>query len=141
MDNATRALLEGPNVAHISTLMADGAPHVAPVWVGVEGEHILFHKEIASAARRNLQRDPRVALSVVDHEDPYRFAWLRGRAVEFRDDPYAEQWLNDTAVRYTGEPYPPEYLDQLGPGNVIVVEPERDAAAHIWFLHHRPPRD
>lgn len=138
MKPATRALFNGPNFAHVATIMADGSPHVVPVWVEVEADRVLFHKERSSVACGNLTRDPRIAISIIDGDSPYRFAWLRGRAVGFRDDPYAAQWLDQAAVRYTGKPYPPEHFQQLGPGTVIIVEPDRDAAAHISFLHHHP---
>ncbi|HWC07571.1 MAG TPA: pyridoxamine 5'-phosphate oxidase family protein, partial [Solirubrobacterales bacterium] len=66
-----RALFEGPNLAHVATLMADGSPHVAPVWIGVEGSDLAFVKEEESVAMANLRRDPRVAISVSSVEDPY----------------------------------------------------------------------
>ena len=58
-----RALLDGPNVAHVATLLPDGGPHSVPVWIGLEGNRIVFLTSPGSRKARNLDRDPRVAIS------------------------------------------------------------------------------
>ena len=82
-----RALLDGPNFAHLATVLADGSPHATPVWVGREGDRVLLGIGDDSVKGRSTRRDPRVALSLVDVADPYRVATLRGRVVERRPDP------------------------------------------------------
>jgi nitroimidazol reductase NimA-like FMN-containing flavoprotein (pyridoxamine 5'-phosphate oxidase superfamily) len=57
-----RTLFDGPNYAHIATLLPDGAPHSVPVWVGLEGERIVFLTSPTSRKARNLERDPRIAV-------------------------------------------------------------------------------
>src|SRR5919202_4288769 len=79
-----RSLLEGRNFAHVATVLPDGAPHSVPVWVGVEGDRVVFFTQRQSRKARNLDRDPRVAISLVDFDNPYRTAQLRGRVVERR---------------------------------------------------------
>ena len=64
LSNEIRALLDGPNFAHLATLMADGSPQSVPVWVGREGDRILVCTGEGSLKARNTRRDPRVALSV-----------------------------------------------------------------------------
>src|SRR5229473_426086 len=81
-----KKLIDGPNFAHLATIMPDGSPQSAPVWVLREGERILVGTGEASLKARNTRRDPRVALSIVDVKDPYTEAQLRGRVVEFRPD-------------------------------------------------------
>ncbi len=73
------ALLDRANFAHLATLMPDGSPQVAPVWVGREAERILVGTGEASLKAKNTRRDPRVGLSVIAFDDPYSEAQIRGR--------------------------------------------------------------
>ena len=77
-----RALLAGPNYAHLATLMPDGAPHSVPLWVGLEGDRVAFLTDPTSRKARNLERDPRVAISLTDREQPFTMAAIRGRVAE-----------------------------------------------------------
>src|SRR6516164_4592147 len=86
LDPKVVALLRRANFAHIATLMPDGSPNVTPVWIGVRGNNILLGSGESSLKIRNLRRDPRLALSVVDFHDPYEEVQIRGRVAEFRDD-------------------------------------------------------
>jgi PPOX class probable F420-dependent enzyme len=107
MDAAIRELLEGPNLGHLATLMADGAPHSVVLWVTVvEGDRLAFIADPRSLKGRNIARDPRVSLSIVDHDDPYRTAQLRGRVVATRTGDAAWDLLDEMARRYTGADYP-----------------------------------
>jgi PPOX class probable F420-dependent enzyme len=102
-----RELLEGPNFGHLATLMADGAPHSVVLWVSiVEGDRLAFVIDPHSLKGRNIARDPRVALSIVDHENPYRTAQLRGRVVARRSGEQAWDLINVMARRHTGADYP-----------------------------------
>lgn len=126
-----KRLLDRPNFAHLATIMADGSPQSAPVWVSREGDRILIGTSEGSLKGKNTRRDPRVALSVVDFEDPYVEAQLRGRVVERRPDPTFK--LKDaTARKYTGKDFPwrnPE-------GQVtFVVEVDRAKFAKLPFTH------
>ena len=75
-----RALLSERQLAHVATLEADGSPHVTPVWIDVDGDHILFNTAKGRVKHRNLLRDPRVAVSVVDKADDYRTLCIKGTA-------------------------------------------------------------
>ena len=63
-----RALFEGPNYAHLATVLPNGAPHSVPVWTNVEGDHVVFFTQPETRKARNLERDPRVAFSIADHD-------------------------------------------------------------------------
>jgi PPOX class probable F420-dependent enzyme len=76
-----RALFEGANFAHVATLLPDGSPHSVPVWVCLENGCIGFFTQEGSRKARNLAHDNRVALSIADHDHPYRMAQIRGRVV------------------------------------------------------------
>ena len=106
LDSRIRALFAGPNYAHVATLMPDGSPHSAPVWIDVEGDDLIFTREESSRALKNLRRDPRLAISIHNVEDPYECAYVRGRVKELREGDAGIQWLNRTAVAYTGVEYP-----------------------------------
>ena len=129
-----RQLLDGPNFAHLATLMADGSPHSVPVWVGREGDRILVCTGEASLKARNTRRDPRVALSIVDFRDPYREAQLRARVVERRPDPALET-MDPISRKYTGKPFP--FRDPQG-RVALVLEVEKARYAKLPF-EHTPP--
>ncbi|MGH7299956.1 MAG: PPOX class F420-dependent oxidoreductase [Candidatus Rokuibacteriota bacterium] len=126
-----RKLIDGPNFAHLATVMPDGSPQSAPVWVLREGDRILVGTTEGSLKGRNTRRDPRVALSIVDVRDPYTEAQLRGRVVERRPD--GSFSVKDTTARkYTGKEFPwrnPE-------GQVaLVIEVDRAKFAKLPFTH------
>ena len=100
-----RALIDRPNFAHLATLMPDGAPQSAPVWVGREGDRLLVCTGEGSLKGRNTRRDPRVAVSIVDFRDPYEEVQLRGRVVERRPDPDLKI-MDPVSQKYTGKPFP-----------------------------------
>jgi PPOX class probable F420-dependent enzyme len=86
LSNEIKALLDRPNFANLATLMPDGSPQSVPVWVGREDDHVLICTGEGSLKAKNTRRDPRVALSIVDFDDPYTEAQLRGRVFERRPD-------------------------------------------------------
>jgi PPOX class probable F420-dependent enzyme len=79
-------LLERANFGHLATLMPDGSPHIACVWVDVRDGLVWINTPAASVKTHNVRRDPRVALSVCDYRDPYRMVTIRGRVVEVTYD-------------------------------------------------------
>ena len=115
-----RALLRAPNIAHIATVMPDGGPHVVPVWVATDGDRVLFLTGPGSRKARNIERDPRVALSVADSERPNVMAHVRGRVVEVLDDDAGWEIIDRLAESYIGGPYPLRE-DRAA----FVVEPDR----------------
>lgn len=133
LSDDARTLFEGANFAHVATLLPDGAPHTVPVWVGVEGDRVVFFTQEGSRKARNLERDPRVALSVVDDQNPYRQAWVRGRVAETRSGAAALEIMDRIALRYTGEPFP------MRSGVVYLIEPDRVGFQELPFRHRRAP--
>jgi PPOX class probable F420-dependent enzyme len=117
-----RALLDGPNPAHVATLMPDGGPHSVPVWVGVEADRIAFLTSPSSRKARNLALDPRVAISVTAHDQPFRMAGVRGRVAERLEGDAAWEVIDRISHKYTGGPYPLR-TDRV----VFLVEPD-----HAW---------
>ena len=127
LDQRAAELVDGANYVHLATLLPDGAPHSVPVWAGLDDGRIVFFTQAGSRKARNLQRDGRVALSVVDRENPYRSAWVRGRVVETREGDAALELIDSLARKYTGEPFP------MRSGIVFFVEPERSGCVELPF--------
>jgi PPOX class probable F420-dependent enzyme len=128
-----RELFEGANFAHLATLMPDGSPHSVAIWAGTEGDNIVFFTQEGSLKARNIARDPRVAISITDHDDPYQTAQLRGRVVEARGAEEAHALADALALRYTGEPFP--YKPPTS--RLYVIEVHKVRSTQLGF-EHRP---
>ncbi|HYM57826.1 MAG TPA: PPOX class F420-dependent oxidoreductase [Solirubrobacteraceae bacterium] len=126
-----RELFTAANYAHVATLMPDGSPHSVAVWTGLEGDHVVFFTQVTSQKARNLERDPRVAISITDHDNPYRSARIRGRVVATRRGEAAMEVIDRLAVRYTGEPFP-----MRGPNSIVYeIEPLKLSSMQLPFVH------
>jgi PPOX class probable F420-dependent enzyme len=129
-----RELLEAPNYVHLSTLRVDGSPRNWVVWMGLENESVLVCTDDSTWKAKDMRRDPRVALSVVDLANPYRMAAIQGRVIEVRPDPDC-RYMNPIAHKYTSNPFP-----ATGPGRVcFVIEVQSAGARNLDWLTHRPP--
>jgi PPOX class probable F420-dependent enzyme len=121
-DEATRALLDdGKNFATVATLLPSGAPQTSVVWIGREGDTIVFSTRADRQKARNLRRDPRVSVSVFDSGNPYRSVEIRGTA-ELEDDPEKELGRR-LGQKYLGQDPPPE--PEEVPRVVVRVRPQR----------------
>lgn len=129
-----RGLIARPNFAHLATIMQDGSPHCAPVWIAQEGDLLLICTEGTSVKGRNTDRDARVGISVVDFDDPYEEVQMRGRVAERRADPQLK-YLDLISEKYTGKPWP--YRDANSP-IVLVIEVTKAKYSKQPF-EHTPP--
>lgn len=112
-------LLGERNYAHLATIEPDGSPSTRPIWVDVEEDRVIFVTQIDSRKARDIEADPRVALSIHHRDDPYRQADLRGRVVDRIDGDAALVLADRIARKYTGQDFPVR-----GEGTVVyVVEP------------------
>ena len=68
--------------ANLATLMPDGTPQVTPVWCDYDGQHVLINTAVGRVKDRNLQRDGRTSLSILDPDNPYRYLEVRGKVAE-----------------------------------------------------------
>ena len=118
------AFLKEPHIAEFVTLMKDGSPHITPVWVDTDGEHILVNTAEGRVKIRNVRRDPRVAVGIYDPENSYtRVLNVRGRVVEITTDGAAEN-IDDLSEKYNGvRPYPNHNPDQ--PRLLLKILPDR----------------
>jgi PPOX class probable F420-dependent enzyme len=98
-------LLRGPSPCFISTLMADGSPQMTEVWVDTDGEHVVINTVDGFLKVRNLRRDPRLAVSVLDPENLMRYFAVRGTVIDMITEGAADH-IEMLSQRYLGEPYP-----------------------------------
>lgn len=129
LSDSVRALLARANFAHVASVLPSGAPHSVPVWIALEGDRLAFFTQPGSRKARNLAADPRVAISIVDHQEPYKMAQIRGRVVETVKGDEALAIMDRMALRYTGKPFPHRA------GIALLVEPERVYEMELPFEH------
>jgi PPOX class probable F420-dependent enzyme len=98
-------LLRRPSPCFVATLMPDGSPQLTQTWVTTDGEHIVVNIVEGMQKAKNLARDPRVALNVVDPDEVFRFYAVRGRAVSMTTEGGAES-IDEISQKYLGTPYP-----------------------------------
>ena len=115
-----RGVLDGTSIAHIASVLPDGAPHSVPVWIGAQGDRVVILTGPGSRKARNLRRDPRVALSIAPVDNPFQPVTLRGRVVEWLAGDAAWEIIDRLSTKYTGAPYP-RGQERV----VLVIEPER----------------
>lgn len=101
-----RDLFSKKAFANLATLMPDGTPQVTPVWIDYDGQHLMFNSALGRVKDRNVRRNPNVALSVVDPENPYRYLEVRGRVVEITQAG-ADEHINKLSQKYLGNPVYP----------------------------------
>jgi len=126
-----RDLLAAPNYVHFATLRANGSPRNHVVWVGLEGDRVLVCTSDFTWNAKDMRRDPRVSLSVVDLENPYRMAMLQGRVIEERAD-HDCRCMDPISIKYTGSPFPHRGPDRL----CFVIAVDRSAAHTLDFTHN-----
>ena len=110
-------------------MLPDGAPHSIPVWAILDEGRIAFFTQPRSRKARNLARDPRVALSVVDEANPYRNAQIRGRVTETVEGDAALAIIDRISRRYVGRDFP------MRSGVVYWVEPDVTHFVELPFEH------
>lgn len=99
--DALRLLGEGKNLAIIATIMPDGSPQATAVWVDTDGEHVRFNTAEGRVKTKNLRRDPRVAVAILNADNPYEQVTIRGRVVEFVHEGAVEH-IDSLARKYVG---------------------------------------
>jgi PPOX class probable F420-dependent enzyme len=108
-DPSIAKLFEGKNFAFLATLMKDGSPQVTPTWVDIDRNNntILVNTAKGRIKYRNILRDPRIAVSVIDSSNPYDMVTVRGRVVEQIKGKYADEHIDKLAKKYLDkEKYP-----------------------------------
>lgn len=109
-------VMEGTRTAKVSTVRADGRPHVVPVWIVLDGNDLVFTTDAESVKGKNLRRDPRVMICMDDERPPFAFVLIEGSAVV--TEASAQEllpWTTRLARRYMGE----SLAEQIGKRNAV----------------------
>jgi PPOX class probable F420-dependent enzyme len=118
-DEQARLFLE-PNIGLVATIREDGTPQVTPVWVDWDGERVVFNTAEGRWKPRNISRDPRVTVTVLDRENPYEWVAVTGPAEVSEDG--AVEHINRLSHKYVGR----DFGLRTGEKRLIVrVRPER----------------
>lgn len=127
LNDTARSILDGKNFATVATLQPDGSPQTSVVWVHRDGDQVLFSTTAHRRKARNLERDPRVSVSIFDRENPYLSVEIRGTA-ELVPDP--DKGLpKELSHKYLGEDPPAEKPEErrlivrITPDRVITFSP------------------
>jgi PPOX class probable F420-dependent enzyme len=131
MNNSRTSQITGPvaellldkNFAFISTLMSDGSPQVTPTWIDIEDSVILINTAEGRIKHKNISRDPRVAVSVIDRNNPYNMVSIRGIATEQTNEG-ADEHIDKLAKKYLGiDKYPMRSPNEKR--IIIKIKPEK----------------
>ena len=123
-------IIEKNSFAFLATLMEDGSPHVSPVWIDFVDNIILINTAKGRIKQRNVSRDPRVSISLIDDENPYSMVTIRGKVIE-QTSIGADEHIDKLAKKYlNAEKYPGHSpnLERV----ILRIKPEK-----IFYL---PPR-
>ncbi len=116
-------LFRGKNFGFIASLMNDGSPQLTPVWIDYDGQFLLVNTAEGRTKQKNFARDPRVAISVIDQNNPYNMVSIRGKVVQQTSDG-ADEHIDRLAKRYLGvDKYPFRAPDEKR--IILQIKPEK----------------
>ena len=121
-------LARGQNFAALTTLLPGGQPQTQVMWVDANEQHLLINTEMHRQKFRNVERDPRVTVTIWDMEDPYRFVEVRGEVVEKVKGQEARGHIDELSHKYRGEPYQTQIQSErvvlrIAPSRQVVRRP------------------
>jgi PPOX class probable F420-dependent enzyme len=123
LSDKAQALLARPVIANLATISRDGSPQLTPLWIETDGNDLMINTAAGRVKADNMGRDARVAISVVDPEDPYNVVVVKGTVAEVSEDG-ADAHIDRLAHKYLGvDEYP-----MRRPGEVrlkIRIRPDR----------------
>ena len=112
-------IIEGKNFAYLATSMADGSPHISPVWIDHDEDTLLVNTVPGRVKQKNVSRDPRVAISMVQEKNPYRHLFIRGRVIK-QTKHEALNHIDRLARKYLGKDYPWSDRNRI----ILKIKPE-----------------
>lgn len=118
-----RDILNKKAFAQLATIMPDGAPQVSPVWFDYDGQNIIINTAKGRVKDRNMRRDPRVGIDILDPDNPYRHVSIRGRVIDITEDG-ADEHIDKLAKKYINQ----DRYPYRAPGEVRVkykIAPEQ----------------
>jgi PPOX class probable F420-dependent enzyme len=104
-DEEAIEIIEGKNFAYLATSMADGSPHVAPVWIDRNEDTLLINTVPGRLKQKNVSRDPRVTISITQEKNRYRHLFIRGKVIQQTKEGALDH-INRLSRKYLGKDYP-----------------------------------
>ena len=123
LTDKAKKLIDGKNFASVATLMRDGSPQVAPVWIDRDGDTIVLNATRSRQRTLNLRRDSRLAICIFDMNNPYSNVSIRGEAVSITENG-GEEHIDKMNMKYHGTPKYP-YHNPRDPRVLIRVKAMR----------------
>ena len=123
LDKEVMTLAQGKNFAVLTTLLPDGQPMSHVMWVDADEEHLLINTEVHRQKFKNISRDPRVTVTVIDASNPYLYAEVRGRVANTVKGKAAREHIDKLSDKYTGQPYDPTAI--TSERVILQIVPER----------------
>ena len=123
-------IIKQRNFAFLATLSKDGSPQVTPTWIDIDDTTILINTAEGRIKQKNVSRDPRVSISLVDEENPYSMVTIKGRVIEQTNDG-ADKHIDKLAKKYLNIDKYPGHSSSLK-RIILKIKPEK-----IFYL---PPR-
>jgi PPOX class probable F420-dependent enzyme len=102
LNDAVRRLVDGRNYAVLATVSADGSPQTSAMWVGRDGDELLFSTVAGRLKERNIRRDPRVSVTIMDSDDPEQYTEIRGTATIVEEG--GQELDEQLSWKYDGKP-------------------------------------
>jgi PPOX class probable F420-dependent enzyme len=122
LDPDVRRILNDTPIAHLASVLPDGAPHSVPVWIDTAGDHVAILTGPDSRKARNLRHDPRVAISLTPTDNPFQPVIVRGKVVQWLTGDAAWEIVDRISTKYLGGPY------SRGEERVVaLIEPDRQS--------------
>ena len=118
-DEEAIEIIDGKNFAYLATSMADGSPHVAPVWIDRNEDTLLINTVPGRLKQRNVSRDPRVTISITQEKDRYRHLFIRGKVIQQTKEGALDH-INRLSRKYLGKDYPWDDKNRI----ILRIEPE-----------------
>jgi PPOX class probable F420-dependent enzyme len=123
LDDATKTLAQGPTIAAVTTLLPDGTPMTHPLWVDADDEFLLLNTEVGRQKHRNVERDPRISVTMWDAANPYAYVEVRGEVAEEVRGPEARAHIDQLSHKYHGVDYQGEITTERV---ILKVRPTRE---------------
>jgi PPOX class probable F420-dependent enzyme len=122
LDDFAKKLAQEANFAAFTTLLPSGQPMTHVMWVDADDDHLLINTEIHRQKYKNVTRDPRVTVTVINRADPYHYAEVRGRVTEEVRGDAARANIDELSQKYTSAPYPGPITSERV---ILKISPER----------------
>jgi PPOX class probable F420-dependent enzyme len=112
LDEIAKTLAKDKNFAVLTTLLPSGQPQSQVMWVDADDDYLLINTEAHRQKFHNIERDPRVTVTIIDASNPYHYAEVRGRVIEVVRGDAARSHIDELSQKYTGGPYKPEIVSE-----------------------------